>query len=497
MSGVTGAARINSRADFDQFIKSYTTLISQFPGFIKLSTSGSYNSDLTKNTFGDIDLIVQIDSDKDKTAVKKDLQAFLLNQPSNIIVPFTSEKYTGKRAHNSGELISVRFYDASVGYSVQVDNIVALSANELSFKKQFLDLPAEKQGLMLGLVKVATIENDPIKLFRKLNIFELPFTNSNEEYEFNLSSVELQLRKVTYEPGTFTQIGREVIWKSCNFNDVYTLLYQYDLDTDFDNLLAQCVKTLKNPRSGKRIQGVFSSMITVKSGEVGTAKGARKEEALDKIKQAFGNNNSTIVFAFGRFQPPTLGHKLLIDTVKDVATKNSADYAIYASKTCDSKTNPLSIEEKMRYLSLLFPDTNFVAANDNVRTFIEAAKELNKTYTNLIMVAGGDRVKVFNETLKKYNGVEYNYQSIEVVSAGERDPDSDNVSSISGTIVRGYALAGDDKSFQIATGAGDNIKVNGKTLFQTVRERLGVASNFAVSKNETKRLNKRTVPSIT
>lgn len=470
MSGVTGAARVNSRADFDQFINSYRTLISKFPGFVTLTTSGSYNSDLTKDTFGDIDLIVQIDSDKDKTAVKKDLQAFLLNQPSNIIVPFTSEKYTGKRTHNSGELVSVRYYDPTLGYSVQVDNIVALSTNELLFKKQFLDLPAEKQGLILGLVKVATIEHTPVRLFKKLGIFELPFTNSNEEYEFNLSSVELQLRKVTYEPGTFTQVSREVIWKSRHFGDVHTLLSQYNLDADFDDLLAQCVKKLKNPRSSKRIQGVFSSMITVKSGEVGTGKGAKKEEALDKIKQAFSDNNSTVVFAFGRFQPPTLGHKLLIDTVKDIAIKTAADHAIYVSKTQDSKSNPLSIDQKMHFLGLLFPNTRFVAANTQVRTFIEAAKELNKTYKNLVMVAGSDRVDAFETTLNRYNGIEYNYDSIQVISAGVRDPDSDGVEGVSGTLVRNYAATGNKLEFKKAIGK----ESYASEIYDAVRKGLGI-----------------------
>lgn len=474
MSGVTGAARIKTRADFEQFINSYGTLISKFPGFVTLTPSGSYNSDLTKDTFGDIDLIVQIDSDNDKTAVKKDLQEFLLNQPSNVIVPFTSEKYTGKRSHNSGELVSVRYYDPALGYSVQVDNIVALSTNELLFKKQFLDLSAEKQGLILGLVKVATIESNPVRLFKKLGIFELPFTNSNEEYEFNLSSVELQLRKVTYEPGTFTQVSKEVIWKSRRFGDVHRLLYQFDLNDNFDDLLAQCVKKLKNPRSSKRIKGVFSSMITVKSGEVGTAKGAKKEEALDKIKQAFNTSNSTVVFGFGRFQPPTAGHKLLIDTIKATAEKNSSDHAIYVSKTQDSKSNPLSIDQKMHFLSLIFPDTNFVATNGQIRTFIEAAKELNKTYKNLVMVAGSDRVEAFETTLNRYNGIEYNYDSIRVISAGVRDPDSDGVEGVSGTLVRNYAATGNKLAFNKAIGK----QSYASEIYDAVRKGLGITDEF-------------------
>ena len=279
MSGVAGADRIKSRNDFKQFLASYQKLIAKFPGFVSMNTSGSYNSDLNKNDFGDIDLIVHLKSDKDKAAVKKELQAFLQAQPDTVIVPFTSEKHAGKRSYNAGELVSVRYHDDRLGYSAQIDNIIAMDETEATFKQQFLDLPAEKQGLILGLVKIATIETDPQKLFKSLGIGAPPLDDPNAEYEFNLSSVELQLRKVTYKPGTYEQIAREVIWTSRNFDDLKKVLYQYNLDATFDQLLAQSKQTIKNPRSNARMQGVFGSMITVKSGEVGTAKGAGKEAA--------------------------------------------------------------------------------------------------------------------------------------------------------------------------------------------------------------------------
>ena len=457
MSGVAGADRIKSRNDFKQFLATYEKVVSRFPGFVSMTTSGSYNSDPAKNDFGDIDLIVHIQSEKDKPTVKKELQAFLQSQPDTVIVPFTSEKHAGKRSYNAGELVSVRYHDDQLGYSAQIDNIVALDQTEATFKQQFLDLPAEKQGLILGLVKIATIETDPQKLFKSLGITAPVLTEPNEEYEFNLSSVEIQLRKVTYKPGTYEQLGREVIWTSRNFDDLKKILYQYNLDATFDELLAQSKQVIKNPRSNARMQGVFSSMITVKSGEVGTAKGAGKEAALGKIQQTFRESRllremikpqtTTVVFAFGRFQPPTIGHELLINTVKNTAAGKSADYVIYVSKTQDHKANPLSINQKMHYLDLMFPGTNFAAANAEVRTFIEAAKLLNKRYKNLIMVAGSDRVEVFQNTLNQYNSKEYNYDTIDVVSAGDRDPDSDSIAGMSGTRMREAAVTGDIKLF--------------------------------------------------
>lgn len=290
MSGSTGADRIKSRKHFEKFLKSYETLISKFPGFVSIKPSGSFNSDLSKQDFGDIDLITHIKSNKDKATVKKELAAFMSKLPDSIIVPFSSVKYSGKKVANTGEIVTVRYHDAELGYSVQIDNIIALDKVEAEFKGTFLDLPAEKQGLVLGLVKVATLETDPSVLFKKMRINAPTDLPPDTEYEFNLSSVELQLRRVHYEPNSYKQISREVVWTSRNFKSIKDLLYQYDLNKPFDELLKQAKLKIHNPRSGKRISGVFSSMITVKSGEVGTPKGKNKEVALNKIKRVFGEN---------------------------------------------------------------------------------------------------------------------------------------------------------------------------------------------------------------
>ena len=170
MSGVTGAERVKSRVDYERFVASYLPLIKQFPGFVSLKKSGSFNSDPNKQDFGDIDLIAHIQSDKDKTATKKDLVNFFHSQPDTTIVPFTSVKHTGKRSYNSGEIVTVRYHDPEMGYSVQIDNIIASDEREVSFKTHFLDMPAEKQGLILGLVKIAAIETDPADLFKRLNL---------------------------------------------------------------------------------------------------------------------------------------------------------------------------------------------------------------------------------------------------------------------------------------------------------------------------------------
>lgn len=264
-SGVTGADRIKSRNDYTQFIASYTKVISKFPGFVSLKPSGSYNSNLNKEDFGDIDLIIHIESVLDKPTVKKELQKFFMAMPETVIVPFSSPKHVGKRTYNAGELVSVRYHDKKLGYSVQIDNIVALSKIESDFKQQFLDYRAEEQGLLLGLVKIATLETDPHILFKKLSIKNTEKLEPNQEYEFNLSGTNLQLRKVTYIPDTYHEEHRKILWISTNFDDLRKLLYQYDIDAGFNVLLEKVKQTIKNPRSKFRLQGIFNSMITVKS----------------------------------------------------------------------------------------------------------------------------------------------------------------------------------------------------------------------------------------
>ena len=470
MSGVAGAERVKNRSDFEQFVKSYKKIVKKFPGYTKLDISGSYNSDLEKQEFGDIDIILTIISKDNKTKIKKDLEKYLLSLPDTTIIPFDNKKYLGKRSYNAGELISVRYFDNSLGYSVQIDNIVSLSLAESSFKQYFLNMPAEKQGIILSLVKISTVETDVSILANKLKINKLDDLLTNQEYEFNLSSQELQLRKVTYVTDSYKQKDREIVWTSNNISDLKSLLFQYNLDDSFSELLVSSQKTIKLPRSRDRILGIFRSMISVKSGELGTKKAEVKMKAIEQMEKCF--EDKTVVFSFGRFQPPTLGHKKLIEKIINISSKKSIDHQIYVSKTQDKKRNPLKIEEKLEFLKKMYPNVNFISTDKQVRTPIESLKHLNNKYNRVICVVGSDRVDSFKLLFDTYNGKEYQFDSIEVVSSGARDPDSDSVVGISGTKARHLALINDQKEFESVIDISSSVMVNGKTLFETIRERM-------------------------
>jgi phosphopantetheine adenylyltransferase len=184
---------------------------------------------------------------------------------------------------------------------------------------------------------------------------------------------------------------------------------------------------------------------------------------------AEANKNKTIVFAFGRFNPPTIGHGLLVKKVVDTAKKLGADHVIYASRSQDSKKNPLSVQQKIKYLRKMFSYANFEQANEDVRTFIEVAKHLSKQkYSKIIMVAGSDRIAEYQKLFDKYNGKEFNFESAEVISAGERDPDADGAAGMSGTKMREAAVKNDFKTFR--KGIPETLSDNeAKSLMRTIR----------------------------
>ena len=184
-----------------------------------------------------------------------------------------------------------------------------------------------------------------------------------------------------------------------------------------------------------------------------------------------------VVFTFGRFNPPTTGHLKLLDKVAAVAKGN--DYRIYASQSTDKKKNPLQYKEKVQFMRKMFPKHGRnIVINTKVKTALDIASELyDEGYNKLIMVVGGDRVASFQKLLDQYNDVKsrhgyYNFiEGIQVVSAGERDPDAEGVTGMSASKMRAAAMAGDFKSFQLGLPKGYS---DGVTLFNTLRKRMGL-----------------------
>ena len=197
------------------------------------------------------------------------------------------------------------------------------------------------------------------------------------------------------------------------------------------------------------------------------------------IREARGD---TAVFTFGRFNPPTTGHEKLMEAVAGQAKKNvGAPYYIYASHSENVKKDPLPYSKKVAYMKKMFPKHARNIVVDKARNVFEIAVSLhNKGHKAIVMVVGSDRVSEFEKLLNTYNGVEarhgyYGFDNIEVVSAGERDPDAEGVTGMSASKMRAAAGADDFDSFK--QGLPSTFK-NGMSLFKDVRKHMGIRESF-------------------
>jgi len=198
------------------------------------------------------------------------------------------------------------------------------------------------------------------------------------------------------------------------------------------------------------------------------------------------SNPKEIVFAFGRFNPPTNGHEKLMDKVASVS-KGGA-YRIYPSQSTDPKKNPLKFDEKVKFMRKMFPKhARSIIADKKIKTAIEVVTKLyDEGYTKVTMVVGSDRVTEFETLLNKYNGVKarhgyFNFKDgVQIVSAGERDPDSDDVSGMSASKLRAAASANDFEVFSKGMPAGYK---DAQSLFNAIRTGMGLKESYDFRKH--------------
>jgi hypothetical protein len=190
------------------------------------------------------------------------------------------------------------------------------------------------------------------------------------------------------------------------------------------------------------------------------------------LRELFEAPTKKAVLAFGRLNPPTIGHAKLVDAI----TSQDGDHYLFLSQTQKPKTDPLDFATKMKLAKQFFPGINI--GHQAVRTPIQALEKLQSLgYTDIVFIAGSDRVDSFQKLFDTYNGqpdkagnVPFKFNSIKVVSAGERDPDADGAEGMSASKMRAAAAAGDLESF--AQGAPD--KRLAKTMYDAVRKGMGV-----------------------
>ena len=199
---------------------------------------------------------------------------------------------------------------------------------------------------------------------------------------------------------------------------------------------------------------------------------------MKNFKDIIEDNAKGVTFTFGRFNPPTVGHMKLANKMKTIG--RGQDIKIYTSHTTDKKKNPLTNAQIRKYMGAMLP--RGVDVEDTVaKTILDACVDLyDQGYKDIQLVVGSDRIKVFDTLLKKYNGVKsthglYKFNSIKVVSAGARDPDSTGVDGMSASKMRQLVSVGDEKTF--IDSLPPRYKL-GKQLYKAVQKGMGISEDF-------------------
>ena len=199
---------------------------------------------------------------------------------------------------------------------------------------------------------------------------------------------------------------------------------------------------------------------------------------IKNFSQYLVEEEREVFFTFGRMNPPTIGHGKLIDAL--VKKSKGADYKIYVSQSQDAKKNPLSYSDKIKHLRKMFPKNGRnIIVDKTARNAIDIATKLyDMGYKKVTMVVGGDQVRTFEVLLNKYNGKKarhgfYNFESINIVSAGRRDPDAEGVEGMSATKMRKAASDNDYQTFAQGIPKSMSDKDTRK-LFNDVRKGMGL-----------------------
>ena len=166
---------------------------------------------------------------------------------------------------------------------------------------------------------------------------------------------------------------------------------------------------------------------------------------------ASGETTETLTIAFGRFNPPTVGHGKLLSAAKKAAV--GEDLKIYPSRSQDAKKNPLDPDMKISFMKKMFPDFSEVIINDDemksIFNVLVTADEAG--YKNVNIIVGSDRQAEFENLATKYNGELYNFDNIRVISAGVRDADAEGVEGMSASKMRKAVMDDDYDSFRRGT----------------------------------------------
>ena len=218
------------------------------------------------------------------------------------------------------------------------------------------------------------------------------------------------------------------------------------------------VKQMKTARADDKLAGAPKQKPAPKS----------KAKVADAEEGGKSGGSDTLTTAFGRFNPPTVGHEKLLKAAKKAA--EGGDLKIYPSRTQDPKKNPLDPDMKVSYMRKMFPDFEEQIINDpDMKSIFDVLTSASEEgYKNINIIVGADRQAEFDNLAQKYNGDLYDFDLIRVISAGVRDADAEGVEGMSASKMRKAVVGDDFKAFRKGTPKGID-DGEAQALFNAVR----------------------------
>jgi len=453
-------------AQFEEFEKEYPILDYSLIGSI-LTKRYRNDADL------DINVLFDVPEDKrEEERLRLSKQFLASSNPDNIqgkLIPGT------KHPVNYYFITDKKTYDdqnakADAVYSIKGQKFIKrpeeFDFNPNLYLKDF-QKQVDKIDMLKGELKRDIIDYDELTELKPGEIKDLEKRISNKlgEIEKDIqdltdigTEVDAERRAAFDRDMTPDEIKTYSIKNRLPKNVVYKMLEKYH----YLKFLKKCKKILDD---GEVSDDEIDSLKNVDDAQ---SEARAVGEALDKANK--------LIFAFGRFNPPTTGHAKLMKEVITQARKNNANHIVYASASTDRRSNPLDVNTKVKFMKKMFPQNNIKAAGGNQRTFMEILKFFDKMYGEIIMIAGSDRVREFQALADKYNGKDYNYKSIKLVSSGERDPDAEGVSGMSASKMREMAKNNDYRNFKSGvTGLSDS---ETRELFNAVKKGMGIREDI-------------------
>ncbi|CAB4138618.1 hypothetical protein UFOVP331_178 [uncultured Caudovirales phage] len=482
MSGAAGGTRIK-KEDLKATIRDYRDNVLKPLGLDTSYTITGVRSRPEKEIFGDIDVVVSFPGG-DKKELKQTLAKFI--EQANKI-PEIPQK-NNKKYFIHGSIVSILYpISGKENEYVQIDNIVTASEDEGKFTYKMLDLPAQEQGLALGLVKAVFTEldqNQIDQLFNDLKITDIEKPGEGEEYDFNLNPSELSLKIVK----TGTSEGKTV-WKSNKFSDIKTVLSALGIDIEKDKFdtIVNKIKKFKNRRSIDRLKGMYARNIRVGDAEVGLEKGIKKQQSLDAVSALqekysalvmelinpflLEDKSEKIIAVFpGKFKPPHKDHIARIKAASEdadevlvlVSPNTEPDPTKTDKKTREKLENqtPVTVDQSLAiFNSIQLPDNVKIIKSNDPSLPVPSNSPVGAAYKLFINNPDQQYIGVFgkdddserfkttypNVTVKNYNGSAGNLSATDARIALKNN----DIDTIKSMIPNGISV---EKYMQILTG---------------------------------------------